>query len=64
MSNARARFTPAPNSRPSGVSQPVWMLSRPQHYREAHSHPDKENVQIVSFSPAPVDGSLSEIRQF
>jgi len=40
------------------------MLSRVQHYREAHSHPDKKNAQIVSISPAQVDGSSPEIKQF
>jgi hypothetical protein len=49
---------------PTGMTYPVWMLSRVQHYREAHSHPDKKNAQIVCISPAPVDGSLSEIKQF
>jgi hypothetical protein len=48
----------------SGVIYPDWMLSRVQHYREAHSHPDKENDQIVSIFPAAVDCSLSETRQF
>jgi hypothetical protein len=33
-----------------GVTYADWMLSRVQHYREAHSHPDNENVQIVSIS--------------
>jgi hypothetical protein len=40
------------------------MLSRVQHYREAHSHLDKEKGQIVCIFPAAVDGSLSETRQF
>ena len=46
------------------MTYPDWRLSRVQHYLEAHSHPDKENAQIVSISLAPVDGSLSEIKQF
>jgi hypothetical protein len=48
----------------SAVTYADWMLSRVQHYREAHSHLDKENAQIVCISPAAVDGSLSETRQF
>jgi hypothetical protein len=48
----------------SGVTYADWMLSRVQHYREAHSHPDKEKGQIVCIFPAAVDGSLSETRQF
>jgi len=40
------------------------MLSRVHHYREAHSHPDKKNAQIVSISPAQVDGSSPKIKQF
>jgi hypothetical protein len=48
----------------SGMTYPDWRLSRVQHYLEAHSHPDKENAQIVSISLAPVDGSLSKIKQF
>jgi hypothetical protein len=47
----------------SGVTYPDWTLSRLQHYREAHSHPDKENGQIVSIFPVPVDCSPSETRQ-
>jgi hypothetical protein len=46
------------------VTYADWMLSRVQHYREAHSHPDKEKGQIVCIFPAAVDGSLSETRQF
>jgi hypothetical protein len=64
MSNARARSKFATARPASGVTDPDWTLLRAQHYREAHSHPDKENVQIVSISPAPVDGSLSETKQF
>jgi hypothetical protein len=48
----------------SGVTYPDWMLARVQHYREAHSHLDKEKGQIVCIFPAAVDGSLSETRQF
>jgi hypothetical protein len=65
--HVNARATPVRRAQypPTGVIiYPVWMLSRAHHYREAHSHPDKKNAQIVSISRAPLGGPLSEIKQF